>query len=307
MSAPATPARTGGNRPRALAGLAGAVLVAAVMLAAATCRANPGRIDAPTPSPTAGSPAAQTSAPATPTQPTTAPPSASQYPAVPAIPAAILRGLPEATTETTVPLAPLDTAVQAPTDGVVVHNRTTTTLFDRPGGQPIARLPISQAGSPTWLPVIDEQPGWWRVLLPSRPNHGTGWLDATAVDVARTPYQIRVSVHATRLQLLRDGVLVGQWTVAAGARATPTPTGRTFLLASVVDDSQRMSPLILPLGTHSTTLTTYKGGPATTAIHGWPSNDVFGKHVSNGCVRVPADALRALAQVPLGTVVQLDP
>ncbi|MEV6924020.1 L,D-transpeptidase family protein [Dactylosporangium sp. NPDC051485] len=306
MNAPATPASTGGNRPRVLAGLAGAVLVAAVMLAAATCRAHPGRIDAPAPSPTVGSPAAQTSAPATPTQPAS-PPSASQYPAVPVIPAAVLRGLPEATTETTVPLAPLDTNRHAPTDGVVVHNRTTTTVFDRPGGRPIARLPIVQAGSPTWLPVIDEQPGWWQVLLPSRPNHGTGWLDAASVDVARTPYQIRVSVHATQLQLLRDGVLVGQWTVAVGARATPTPIGRTFLLASVVDDSQWMSPLILPLGTHSTTLTTYKGGPATTAIHGWPSSDVFGKHVSNGCVRVPLDALHALAEVPLGAVVQLDP
>ncbi|GAA4259789.1 hypothetical protein GCM10022255_085820 [Dactylosporangium darangshiense] len=303
MTEPATPAQTGATHRRALAGVAGAVAVAAIMLAAATCRAHPGRIDAPVPGPSATGPAAQTSAPATPT----APASPSQYPAVPVVPAAVLHDLPAATTDTTIPGAPLDTDLQAGTDGAVVHNHSTVAVFDRPGGRPVATLPPVQAGSPTWLPVIDREPGWFRVLLPSRPNHATGWLGATGLGVARTPYQIRVSIHGTRLQLHRDGALIGQWTVAVGARATPTPTGRTFLLASVVDDSQRMSPLILPLGIHSPTLTTYHGGPATTAIHSWPSSDVYGKHVSNGCIRVPLDALHALATVPLGTLVQLDP
>ncbi|MGI5238621.1 L,D-transpeptidase [Dactylosporangium sp. CA-139066] len=303
MTEPATPAPAGTTQRRALAGVAGAVLLAAVMLAAATCRAHPGRIDAPPPGPSATGPAAPTSVPAT----RTVQASPSQYPAVPVVPAAVLQGLPAATTDTTVPGAPLDTDLQAGTDGAVVHNDTTVAVFDRPGGRPIATLPPVQAGSPTWLPVIDRQPGWFRVLLPSRPNHATGWLDTTGLEVARTPYQVRVNIRDTRLQLHRDGVLIGQWTVAVGARATPTPTGRTFVLASVVDDSQRMSPLILPLGIHSPTLSTYHGGPATTAIHSWPSRNVYGKHVSNGCVRVPLDALHALAAVPLGTLVQLDP
>lgn len=303
MTRPATPARTGGTRPRVIAGLAGAVLVAAAMLAVAANRTHPGRIDAPGPSPATGSPAVQTSTPSAPA----ASPGPSQYAVVPVIPAAVLQSLPEATTDTTVAAAPLDPDQHAGTDGAVVHNQTALPVFAHPGGPPIARLPATQAGSPTWLPVIDRRPGWFQVLLPSRPNHATGWLQAAAMQVARSPYQIRVSVHQTKLQLHRDGVLVGQWTVAVGAPATPTPTGRTFLLASVIDDSQRMSPLILPLGTHSPTLTTYHGGPATTAIHSWPSSDVYGKHVSNGCVRVPLDALHALAAVPLGTLVQLDP
>ncbi|MFG2042247.1 L,D-transpeptidase [Dactylosporangium sp. NPDC048998] len=302
MTEPATPAPTGGTRPPAWLGLAGAALVAAVMLAAATCRANPGRIDAPVPGPSAGGPAGQTGTAAS---WSALPPS--QYPAVPVIPAAVLHGLPEVTTDTTIPGAPLDADVHGITDGTVVHNRTVMPVFDRPGGRAIAQLPAFQAGSPTWLPVIDRQPGWFRVLLPSRPNHATGWLDATQLEVARTTYQIRVAVHRTQLQLYRDGALIGQWIVAVGASVTPTPTGRTFVLASVVDDSQQMSPLILPLGIHSPTLATYHGGPATTAIHSWPTSDVYGKHVSNGCVRVPLDALHALAVVPLGTLVQLDP
>ena len=91
-----------------------------------------------------------------------------------------------------------------------------------------------------------------------------------------------------------------------GAPDTPTPVGRTFLLGSIVDDGQSYSPLILPLGSHSDTLDTYGGGPGTVAIHGWPDASVFGRAISHGCVRVPADALDQLRQVPLGTLVIID-
>ena len=82
--------------------------------------------------------------------------------------------------------------------------------------------------------------------------------------------------------------------------------GRTFLLGSIVDDDQSYSPLILPLGSHSDTLDTYGGGPGTVALHGWPDASVFGKAISHGCVRVPADALEQLRLVPLGTLVIID-
>jgi hypothetical protein len=51
------------------------------------------------------------------------------------------------------------------------------------------------------------------------------------------------------------------------------------------------SPLILPLGLHSDTLSTFGGGPGTVALHGWPD---------------PAAALRVLSRVPLGSSVTLD-
>lgn len=82
--------------------------------------------------------------------------------------------------------------------------------------------------------------------------------------------------------------------------------GRTFLLGSIVDANQSFSPLILPLGSHSDTLDTYGGGPGTVALHGWPDASVFGSAISHGCVRVPADALEQLRQVPLGTLVIVD-
>jgi lipoprotein-anchoring transpeptidase ErfK/SrfK len=96
---------------------------------------------------------------------------------------------------------------------------------------------------------------------------------------------------------------LGSWTVAEGAAATPTPTGRTFLLASLAPEHPSYSPLILPLGLHSDTLSTFGGGPGTVGLHGWPDPAVFGHAVSHGCVRVPAAALRILSRVPLGSSV----
>jgi lipoprotein-anchoring transpeptidase ErfK/SrfK len=113
-------------------------------------------------------------------------------------------------------------------------------------------------------------------------------------------------VGSRQLELIQDGAVVGSWTVAVGAPETPTPTGRTFLLGSIVDSNQSYSPLILPLGTHSDTLDSYGGGPGTVALHGWPDASVFGRAISHGCVRVPADALEQLRQVPLGTLVIVD-
>ena len=158
----------------------------------------------------------------------------------------------------------------------------------------------------TWLPVVDRQEGWTKVLLPSRPNGSTGWLKTAQLVQRQTPYLIRVHVGSRQLELMRDGDLVESWSVAVGAPETPTPTGRTFLLGSIVDQDQSFSPLILPLGSHSDTLDSYGGGPGTVALHGWPDDSVFGSALSNGCVRVPADALEQLRQVPLGTLVIVD-
>ena len=227
--------------------------------------------------------------------------------AVPAVTTEQLAGLPDATTDTSIPAAPVDTDRAAGTDGAVVHNHTTVVVYDRPGGTAFARLPPTQAGSATWLPVIARQPGWVRVLLPNRPNGATGWLDATRVEVARTPYEIRASVIERRITLWYDGRPAGLWPIAVGAPSTPTPTGRTFVLASITDPMQPYSPVILPLGTHSTTLATYHGGPATTALHTWPDDSVYGHAVSNGCLRIPPDALAALRRIPLGTLVRIDP
>ena len=209
------------------------------------------------------------------------------------------------TTDAKLPRASEDTDPLGVTDGVVVHPRHTLPLFAAPGRRPFAKITPQQMGD-TWLPVVDRQEGWTKVLLPSRPNGSTGWLKTAQLVQRQTPYLIRVHVGSRQLELMRDGDLVESWSVAVGAPETPTPTGRTFLLGSIVDQDQSFSPLILPLGSHSDTLDSYGGGPGTVALHGWPDDSVFGSALSNGCVRVPADALEQLRQVPLGTLVIVD-
>jgi lipoprotein-anchoring transpeptidase ErfK/SrfK len=209
------------------------------------------------------------------------------------------------TTKTTLPRAPQDTEPQATTEGDVVHPKRVIPVYAAPGKRPFAKVAPRQMGE-TWLPVVDRRNGWAKVLLPSKPNGAAGWLRMADVQQRRTPYLIRVHVGSRQLELYQDGELVGSWTVAVGAPETPTPTGRTFLLGSIVDPNQSYSPVILPLGSHSNTLDTYGGGPGTVALHGWPDSSVFGNAVSHGCIRVPSDALDQLSQVPLGSLVIID-
>lgn len=244
----------------------------------------------------------------TPEPPASTTPAATTAPVVPAVPvsAAELARLPAATTAGLVDQAPADPTPYAATTGTVAHPRHTVPVFTTPGGPPVAALPAAQlGGSPTWLPVTATRPGWLRVLLPTRPNRSTGWITTTGVTRAHTDYTIRIALGAHRLTLLHHGQPTGVWPISAGIPATPTPTGRTFLLAEVADTITHYSPLTWPLGTHSTVLRHFAGGPATIAIHGWPNPEVFGHDASNGCVRIPTPALHALAAVPLGSLVTI--
>lgn len=231
---------------------------------------------------------------------------AASAPTAPEVSAAERAKLPRATTFGTVRGAPADPAPGAALDGTVLRPARDTVVFAKPGGKPIAVLPAKQLGGPTWVPVIATRSGWRQVLLPSRPNHATGWLPPDdSAHVASSSYRIAVDTHAHRLTVTDAGKRVGAWTVAVGTAKNPTPTGRTFLLASLSPPHPTYSKLILPLGTHSNSLDRFGGGPGTVALHGWPDKAVFGKNVSHGCVRTPQSALGTLSRVPLGSPVQI--
>lgn len=224
---------------------------------------------------------------------------------LPALDAATVARLPVADTYATTVNAPVDTDPAGRTDGVVVHPPQPAAVYAAPGGAPIARVEPTGFGD-TWLPVIATQGDWMRVLLPSRPNGSTGWLRAADVRMASTPYVVRVHLRSFRMDLVDNGTTVGTWTVGTGKASAPTPVGRTFVLGALSDAKQHYSPVILPLGAHSPTHDTFGGGPGTVAIHTWPTATVFGKASSDGCIRVPSDALDRLTEVPLGTLVMID-
>src|SRR5581483_6226780 len=81
-----------------------------------------------------------------------------------------------ATTYGTTPAAPQDPAPFKPETGIVIHPAATRVIYARPGGPAVGVLPATELGSPTWVPVIQTRPGWDRILLPTRPNHSTGWI-----------------------------------------------------------------------------------------------------------------------------------
>ncbi|WP_436501816.1 L,D-transpeptidase [Actinokineospora sp. HUAS TT18] len=125
-----------------------------------------------------------------------------------------------------------------------------------------------------------------------------------SLDFAHTPYLIVVDRSSFTLRLIEHNREIARWTVGVGKAGAPTPAGRTFIVAAISDPEQTFSPVILPLGMHSETHTTFAGGPGTVAVHGWPSPEVFGAASSDGCIRVPDDALSVLARdVPIGTPV----
>lgn len=221
--------------------------------------------------------------------------------------AAQMSRLPLATTYARSPSAPQDPQPFRPETGIVLHPTVRQVVYARPGGPPVARLPVTEIKNPTWVPVVQSQPGWDRILLPTRPNRSTGWvyLGSGGLRTAYSAYRVTVSLAARQLTVLDAGRRLGSWTVGVGAPGTPTPTGRTFVLASLAPPHPTYSPLILPLGMHSATLSDYGGGPGTVGLHGWPDPVVFGRAVSHGCLRVPRAALRALSRVPLGSSVMI--
>ena len=181
-------------------------------------------------------------------------------------------------------------------------------VYARPGGPPVAALPATELGSPTWVPVVQSQPGWDRVLLPTRPNRSTGWiyLGGGGLQTAYSPYRVRDQPGHLPADRPRRRPQPGIMDGGRRRRGHPHPH-RADVPARLAGTarSPTYSPLILPLGTHSDTLTTYGGGPGTVGLHGWPDPAVFGHAVSHGCVRVPAAALRALSRIPLGSPVMI--
>jgi len=214
------------------------------------------------------------------------------------------RKLPAATTYGRLPAAPRDPHPLQRETGALLHPTARRVIYTRPGGPALAVLPITELKNPTWVPIVASRPGWDQVLLPTRPNQSTGWVHlGRGLQFGYSPYRIVIDLARYRLTVFDGRRRLASWTVAIGARDTATPTGRTFLLASLAPRPATYSPLILPLGTHSRTLSTFGGGPGTVALHGWPDAAVFGHAASHGCVRVPAHALHILSGIPLGSSV----
>jgi lipoprotein-anchoring transpeptidase ErfK/SrfK len=178
-------------------------------------------------------------------------------------------------------------------------------VYGAPGGKALAYAASTISGVPLVMPIVGEKQGWRSVILPSV-NRTVGWVPPTGWTAVELSDQLVVHLKTHQLVWLRDGQVRNRWTVALGTSRTPTPRGRTFVLARTSGRSGVYAGVdILALGGVPDHPEAVAAGlsDAHTGIHAWYDSSVFGKNVSNGCVRVPKAAQRQLVEVAPGTEV----
>jgi lipoprotein-anchoring transpeptidase ErfK/SrfK len=198
-----------------------------------------------------------------------------------------------------------------PTTGWVATLRRTTPYAAHPGGAPAGRLAAKNPfGQQMVLGIVGapRRSGWAEIELPIRPDGSTGWIRTRRVQLSRTSYWIDVDL-ARRLLTVGDGAhVLLRTSVAVGAAATPTPTGRTFVWESLrlEDPHGAYGPYILGLAMYSDALRMFNGGDAQIGIHGNDEPATIGEAASNGCVRLPNALIARLVRLlPLGTPVTI--
>lgn len=174
--------------------------------------------------------------------------------------------------------------------------------------------PTTEVGAPTTFAVIGDPgvtaaatSGWYKILLPTRPNQGTGWVPAASVTLTQTPMRVFIDLANRKLRVENNGASVFDTTVAIGTDENPTPVGASFVteLIQNTNPSGDYGPYAFGLAMHSETLTEFNGGPGQVGIHGTNQPDLIGQAVSHGCIRLTNDAIKSMVdlQLPLGVPV----
>jgi lipoprotein-anchoring transpeptidase ErfK/SrfK len=141
---------------------------------------------------------------------------------------------------------------------------------------------------------------WLRVRLPWRPNHASGWVDASSVTVERTPWRIEVSRRWRTLTLYKAGARAGRVRVVVGKPSTPTPAGLFAVTWAIRwHPSDFLGSWVLELTAHSEVLRRFDGGDGTVGIHGRGGAsllDPLGSARSHGCIRLSNQAISWLVR-----------
>lgn len=189
-------------------------------------------------------------------------------------------------------------------------------VFSEPdrASEPIEVPAETAVGERTTLAVVGDadapaqpHPGWFKVLLPTRPNGATGWVPAETVEVTHTPFRVTIELDDRRILVEQDGVEVFTTFIAIGTEENPTPLGSTYVteLIQTLEPDGAYGPYAFGLALHSDTLTEFAGGPGQVGVHGTNQPDLIGQPVSHGCVRLTNDDIEALVDLglPLGVPV----
>jgi hypothetical protein len=182
--------------------------------------------------------------------------------------------------------------------------------FAAPRSAQDGTVPGRWYGSRSALPVIGQQPGWFRVRLVTRPNGSTAWVRAADVTIAATPFRIVISLAAEHLRLYRLGKQIMNAAAGIGTKQDPTPTGQYFVAMFEQSPSAGYGPFILVTSAHSDAISDWEGsGDAVIGIHGPLGQSSLigtsGAALSHGCIRLQLPDLARLRQVPVGTPITI--
>ncbi|MTE24054.1 L,D-transpeptidase [Microbacterium sp. ZXX196] len=226
--------------------------------------------------------------------------------------------LPATEVHAVIPELPVDADPTALGTGLVATaGAAGAPVFADPAGEPVAWLPAAQRYGGTTVPVVERAGTWLRVLLVGRqgvpgegdPSQLSGWVRAADVTTAREERRVEVSIAEGTIEIVRGRGADEERTLvttdfAWGTDATPTPTGRAFImLTETVSFAYTRGHAMAYLSVQSPTLAGFGGQPvAVTAFH---YHDAHAGAISNGCLRLGAEAIDAIAELPAGTVVHI--
>lgn len=162
--------------------------------------------------------------------------------------------------------------------------------------------------NPLVVQVVANQGDWLQVAVLARPNHQTGWVKASDVELGITDYRAELDLSTYTLHVYKAADLFLETKVAIGKDSTPTPLG-TFFLTEVIKNSSDggiYGAYIMPTSGYSEVLDSFDGGLPQIAMHGTNQPELLGTKASNGCIRMSNEAITKLAtNVPPGTPLEI--
>jgi lipoprotein-anchoring transpeptidase ErfK/SrfK len=226
-------------------------------------------------------------------EPSAAAPSTSAAPEAPAAPAANTAGAE--------PQVPVSTVLASPHGEVPAYDHPNGTLIGAAG---------KWYGYDMTMPVLQQGFGWVQVMMPERPNGSTAWLRTSDVELSTTAYRIVVRRGSTHVDVYKDGFPLFDFAAGMGKSSTPTPLGSFFVAVVENPGPPGYGSVVLDLSAHSEAIQSWQGaGDAIIAFHGpFGSQSTIrngGGYISNGCLRMlPEDQIK-LAEIPVGTPVDI--
>jgi hypothetical protein len=197
-------------------------------------------------------------------------------------------------------------ATPAPSTLVAHVLRPVTVMSTAKGGKVVGTLTTTTRSAPTWVPVTAQAPGHVKIRFLVGRTIRTGWVPASAVNVADTGSWAEIELKARRLTVHVKGKAARTWTLkAVGGGQYPTPTGLYWTERVGVSVDAASVYGVGPFVETSARSATFLEAPII-AVHSWRRPLAVGEH-SHGCARAPDAAVLAVADLALSSPVLIRP